>query len=264
MTALLVARPLFPSESAATAGDGLPVVMLWLALAVIWLVGAIGRTRFTFRFGLVDAAVLVLVAWQCIAALHAVRFGSPRPAWNMLWEWVGLGMVFFLARQLICDAGEARAVVAAMVALAAAISVYGLYQHAIEMPAIQRQYEADKDGQLSEAGLNYPPGSPIRDRFEKRLANREPTATFALTNSLAAALARGSSWDWGSSWQRGTTGGEGSPGWFVWFPSPLLAAYEESQRLCGRHRGHRHFWSAVACRRFSIRPSAKPTTFRPF
>jgi len=37
--------------------------------------------------------------------------------------------------------------------------------------------------------LNYPPGTPLRDLFERRLANREPLATFVLTNSLAAALA---------------------------------------------------------------------------
>ena len=189
LTALLVARPLFPSESAATEGDGLPVVMLWLALAVIWLVGAIGRRRFVLRFGPVDAAVLALVAWQCVAALHAVRYGSPRPALNMLWESVGLGMVFFLARQLIHDAREARAVVAAMIALVAAISVYGLYQCAIEMPAQQRRFAVEPEAMLREAELNYPPGTPLRDVFEKRLANRQPLATFALTNSLAAVLA---------------------------------------------------------------------------
>ena len=111
------------------------------------------------------------------------------PALNMLWEWVGLGMLFFLARQLIRDAREVRAVVAAMIALMAAISVYGIYQYAIELPAMQRQFAADPEGMLREAGLNYPPGTPLRDLFEKRLANREPLATFALTNSLAAALA---------------------------------------------------------------------------
>ncbi len=163
--------------------------MLWLALAVIWSMGAIGRKRFTLRFGPVDAAVLALVAWQCIAAVHAVRYGSPRPALNMLWEWVGLGMVFFLARQLIHEAGAARAVVAAMIALAAAISVYGIYQYAIELPARQRQFVANPEGMLREAGLNLPPGTPLRDLFEKRVANREPPGTFALTNSLAAALA---------------------------------------------------------------------------
>ena len=189
MISLLVARSLYPSESAASQGDGLPMVMLWLSLAVIWLTGAIGSPRFRLRFGPVDAAVLALVAWQCIAAVHAVQYGSPRPAWNMLWEWVGLGMVFFLARQLIDDAREARAVVAAMIALMAAISVYGIYQRAIELPALQGQYAADPEGMLRENGLNYPPGTPLRDLLERRLANREPPGTFALTNSLAAALA---------------------------------------------------------------------------
>ncbi len=189
MTALLVARPLFPSESAATQGDGLPLVMLWLALLVIWAVAAIGRRRFVLRFGPVDGAVLLLVVWQCIAALHAVRYGSPRPALNMLWESVGLGLVFFLARQLIDDAREARAVVAAMIALAAAISVYGLYQCAIEQPAMQKRFAEDPEAMLRENELNYPPGTPIRDAFERRLANRQPLATFALTNSLAAVLA---------------------------------------------------------------------------
>ncbi len=188
MTAALVARPLFPSESAATDGDGLPVVMFWLALLVIWLLAAISHKRFSLRFGSVDAAVLLLVAWQCIAAAHAVRHGSPRPALNMLWEWIGLGIVFFLARQLIHDAREVRAVVAAMIALMAAISVYGIYQYAIELPTMQRQYNANPEAMMREAGLNYPSGAPLRDLLEKRLANREPLATFALTNSLAAAL----------------------------------------------------------------------------
>ena len=61
MTALLVARPLFPSESAATNGDGLPMVMLWIALGVFWLLGAVGRPKFSLRFGWTDAAVLLLV-----------------------------------------------------------------------------------------------------------------------------------------------------------------------------------------------------------
>jgi hypothetical protein len=189
MTALLVARPLFPSEAAADHGDGLTVVMLWLALAMVWLVGAVGRKRLAFRFGPVDAAVLCLVAWQCVAALHAVYYGSPRPAWNMLWEWVGLGMIFLAARQLLDDAREVRAIVAVMIALMAAISVYGIYQTAIELPAQQRKFAEDPEGMFREAGLSLPPGDPMRDLLAKRMANREPTATFALSNSLAAALA---------------------------------------------------------------------------
>ncbi|MEN6496188.1 MAG: hypothetical protein ABFD16_18050, partial [Thermoguttaceae bacterium] len=59
--ALFTARPLFPSEAAATQGDGLPVVMLWLALAIFWLLGAIGRRKLAIRFGWTDGAVAVLV-----------------------------------------------------------------------------------------------------------------------------------------------------------------------------------------------------------
>ena len=101
MTALLVARPLFPSESAAAHGDGMTMVMLWISLAVFWLLGAVGRPKFSVRFGWTDAAVLLLVGWHTVAAVWATTHGSPRPAINMLWEWVGMGLCFLLARQFI-------------------------------------------------------------------------------------------------------------------------------------------------------------------
>ena len=85
MMTLCVARPLYPSESAAFDGDGVTIVMLWLALAVFWLLGAVGRPQFSVRFGWLDAAVLLLVGWHTVAALWATQHGSPRPALNMLW-----------------------------------------------------------------------------------------------------------------------------------------------------------------------------------
>lgn len=102
--ALFVARPLYPSESAAAFGDGLTIVMLWLVLAVFWLLGAIGRPRFSLRFGWPDAAVLLLLAWHTAAALWATQHGAPRPAINMLWEWIGLALCFLLTRQFLATA----------------------------------------------------------------------------------------------------------------------------------------------------------------
>jgi len=189
MTALLVARPLFPSESAAANGDGLSIVMLWIALGVFWVLGAIGRPKFSLRLGWTDAAVLLLVVWTTVAALWAVPRGTPRPAVNMLWEWVGMGVCFFLARQFIVTSRERRAVAAVMVALAVAVSGYGLYQSYYELPQTRARYEANPDRAMREVGLWFPPGSPERKLFEDRLANTEPMATFALTNSLAAFLA---------------------------------------------------------------------------
>ncbi len=100
-----------------------------------------------------------------------------------------MGLCFFLARQLIVTPREARAVAAVMVALAVAVSGYGLYQRAYELPHTRAKYEANPDRALRDAGLWFPPHSPERKLFEDRLANTEPMATFALTNSLAGFLA---------------------------------------------------------------------------
>jgi len=188
-TALWVARPLFPSESAAAQGDGLPAVMLWMALVVMWLLGAIGQTRFRLRFGWIDLAVLLLAGWHTIAAIRAASYLSPRPAVNMLWEWVGFAVSFFLARQLLVGRSEARAAAAVMCSLAVALGAYGVYQYTYELPATRAEYRANPDAALTEAGLWYPPGSPERAMYEKRLASLEPIATFALANSLAGFLA---------------------------------------------------------------------------
>ena len=189
MTALFVARPLFPSESAVTHGDGLPIVMLWLVLGVCWLLVAAGRPKFIVRFGCTDAAVLLLLACFAAAALWAVHHGSPRPAINTFWEWAALGLCFLLARQLIESRREVRALAAVMIALSVAVAGYGLYQRVYEFPATRAYYNANPDRALREAGLWYPPDSPQRKLYEDRLANTEPMATFALTNSLAGFLA---------------------------------------------------------------------------
>lgn len=189
LAALFAARPLFPSESAASQGDGLPVVMLWLALTVFWLMGVIGRRKFTVRFGWTDGAVAVLIGLYSLSALWAAWEGNPRPAVNMLWEWIGFGVSFFLARQLITGRREARAMVAVMVAVAVSLAGLGLYQYFYELPATRAMYEKDPDRALRDAGLWFAPGSHEREMFEKRLESVEPLATFALTNSLAGYLA---------------------------------------------------------------------------
>jgi len=189
LAVLMVARPLFPSEAAADSGDGLTAVMFWLVLGIFWVFTALTQRSFALRFGVVDVAVAGLIIWHTIAALWAVRTGSPRPAINMLWEWMAMGAAFFLARQTINSLREARALVVVMLALASALAVYGLYQYAYEMPRARAAYEVDPDLALRKAGLWYPPDSPERKLFQDRLYSTEPIATFALTNSLAGVLA---------------------------------------------------------------------------
>jgi O-antigen ligase len=189
LVAIYAARLLFPSESVAMFGDGLALVMLWIVLGLGWILMAVWRGRWEWRAGATELAVLVLLVLHTVSALWAVGHGAPRPAVNMLWEWIGLGVGFLLARQLIRTAGEARAVAAAMIALAVALAGLGLYQYAVELPATRAHYRENPEAALKEAGLWYAPGSPERQLFEQRLASTEPIATFALTNSLAGYLA---------------------------------------------------------------------------
>jgi len=163
--------------------------MLWLALAALWLLGAIGRARLALRFGWTDAALVILIVLHTIAAIWAASRGSPRPAINMLWEWVAFGLSFLLARQLLVGQRETRMLVAAMIALAVALSGDGLYQYLYEMPATRAEYQRNPDKALRDAGLWFEKDTPSRKLFEYRLQSKEPFATFALPNSLAGFLA---------------------------------------------------------------------------
>lgn len=205
--ALCVARPLVPSEGAAWVGDDLPFDMLWLLLAggyFLWALAWGGLARPVTRL---DVPVLALFAICVGAALYGASHGAPRGVINMLWVWVGLGLLYFLARQLIVGAAEARAVVAVMFALAVVLSTYGYYQVLVSLPADRAAYAENPDEVLRQTlGHSFPEGSPERMRFEDRLQSTEPLATFALTNSLAGYLATwllmglGIAGSWLASW----------------------------------------------------------------
>ena len=112
------------------------MVMLWIALAVFWLLGAIGRPKFPVRFGWTDAAVLLLVGLAHRGRALGRRARQLRgrrstcsgngSAW---------GCAFCLARQFIATPREARAMAAVMVALAVAVGrLWSVPVRAYEMP----------------------------------------------------------------------------------------------------------------------------------
>ena len=186
---VVVPRPLLPSEGVAWLGDGQPFNMIALSLAVLTCLAAVGHGGLSARWTPTDAAVLLLGLCYAAGALHAVVFASPRPAFNLLWEWSALGFVYFLVRQLVHTAAERRAIVAVMVALAVVLASYGYHQYFVSMPADRQEYARDPDAMLRRNDRRYAPGSIERQQFENRLRSTEPLATFALTNSLAGYLA---------------------------------------------------------------------------
>jgi len=186
---LCVARPLLPSEGVSWLGDGHPFTLLAIFLAAGYCLLSLARGGFARPIGAVDAAVGALVVVMAATDLLAAGVANPRMSVNMLWEWVGLGLGYFLTRQLIQSEREARALVGLMLAVAVVMTAIGFWQILVSLPQDRAAFAADPERVMVESlGQSFPLGSPERQQFENRLHSTEPLATFALTNSLAGFL----------------------------------------------------------------------------
>ena len=191
LLALYVARLFVPEDPGSRQGYGAPYTMLWLLLVTVWFVTQLRRGGVTVVASWTDAFILLLVAWCVVSGIVAFVSGSPRPALNATWDWIAVGIGYFMARQLIRGPMAARAIIAIMIGVAVGIALLGIYQAAIELPQDQARYESNKEDTLAlyqATGQWLPLGSNLRQQFENRLYSGQPTAMFALTNSLAGFL----------------------------------------------------------------------------
>lgn len=187
--ALYVCTALIPSEGVAAQGTGLILVMLWILLGGTWILEGLLRGRLEVRASLTGTAMIALVGWHAVSAFATASQGNARYAANMLWEWIALGTGFLLLRSLVASEKQVRAVVAIMVGLAVLLAIYSFYQHYVTMPAAVARYEANPQAVMQAAGVYAEEGTPQYEHFRNRIRSTEPTATFALTNSLANVLA---------------------------------------------------------------------------
>src|SRR6201995_1465684 len=74
LAALLIARPLLPSEAVSYLGDGQPFNMLWLCLAILAALAAVGQGGVCIRLTPTDVAVIELWACYGASALYAVKY----------------------------------------------------------------------------------------------------------------------------------------------------------------------------------------------
>lgn len=212
---LLLARWLVPTESASQ-GDTLWLVQLWLAAGIIWVWAfARGETR-SIRVGACDFALWLLIGGHVASALVLVATeGDKRAAVNMLWEWVGFGVMFFVVRQTIRNLATRRQLLVCAVSAAVGVAGLGVWQHYVWYGASLAAYEQIR-GELDELeGTSAVTGTtagsvgeqrkrelqlelirqgiPLdgRARFlwEQRLrSSTEPFGLFALANTLAGFL----------------------------------------------------------------------------
>jgi hypothetical protein len=99
-----------------------------------------------------------------------------------------MGVLFLVARQLVASAAAARGVAIAMIGLAGGLAAIAVHQSLVTIPADTRAYQAvaDNPAALYElTGQWMPAESRTREQFEARLESALPSATFALSNSLA-------------------------------------------------------------------------------
>ena len=176
LTALTVATPLLPSESAASHGTGAVLIMLWFVLLLGWLAVGVWEGRLTVRTGPTVWALLAFAVWYSLSAAVMARDGQPRASCNYLWLWLSLILGGILARQLLRTALECRAIVAVMIALAVGLSVHGYYQYFWSMPATRAAFQRNPDKVLAEAGVQRAPRlSPketVRGSAAKHRADR--------------------------------------------------------------------------------------------
>ena len=137
--ALVTARAFWPSEPDLREGAGgglywLFVVFIAFGLA---LTSALVGGRLRFRWSWTDALVVGLMGLVAISAFHSL---DRRPAINLAWEWVGLGLVYLLVRNLPRTQDESSTLAGVIVATAFAVSAYGLYQLVVELPLIRAEY----------------------------------------------------------------------------------------------------------------------------
>jgi len=180
---LVVARAYYPSEDASQ-GTGLIWVFAILATSALGVASWLFAGTTLLRWSWADAAVLALMVLVGTSSLHAAQ---RRPAITMAWEWGGLGLLYFLARNLPRTRAESATLAGALVATAVAVSTYGFYQTGVEFATLRRLFEARPD--LVYFRLGIPSQGPGAEALRHRLMDsNEPFSTFALANSLAGFL----------------------------------------------------------------------------
>lgn len=184
LLALVVLRVLFASEDAAQ-GSGVLAVLLTLSAGVLLAIRLVGGHAIHYRFCWVDAGVTALVA----VVLASVSVAAERhAAINLAWEWIAVGMVYWLVRLCAATADRARIVLVMVVAAAGCAGAYGVYQVGVDLPRLRAQYQRNPTYYLARQQPPIVPGSVRQEQFEYRLYSDDACGPFALANSLAGLL----------------------------------------------------------------------------
>ncbi|MFO1063784.1 MAG: O-antigen ligase family protein [Pirellulales bacterium] len=188
IAAVLMIAVILPADSTSVFdGQSLPLVLMIFVTAICsaWA----GELRIPQRR---DAALMCALAGVVvllfISSTAADLRADGRVAWNSFWHLIGAGVFMWTAVSLCRRPFVARLLLLLLIGCGVYLCVQSVVQIGWTMPEARAEYRRNPDAALAAQGLDAPPGSALRAMYESRLDSTEPTATFALTNSLAALL----------------------------------------------------------------------------
>lgn len=218
VTALTVAvifcRLLTPTEGAPL-GDTLWIVQLTLLTLLVWIFAAFRTGTLAYRLDAIDVGVCLLVLGQLVAAAFNWASADRRALCNMVWEWCGLLVTWFLIRRVASQASERRSLVWAVLSLSVALAGLGVWQHYFGLAETRREVarlRSDWAAHRSQDRPSDPREARRWDETEQRLrsefvrqripfeegtnaaweqrvnSSTEPFGTFGLANSFAGLL----------------------------------------------------------------------------
>jgi tetratricopeptide (TPR) repeat protein len=211
---LLIARYLTATEGAVL-GETLWIVQLALFTLLGWIFAEYRQGTIRWCIDRFDLGIVLIVSGELLSAAWNWDGANQRALVNILWEWIGLLITWFLLRRLLKKTGSSRPIVVAVVAIGATLAGLGIWQHYAgfaemrrEVARLQNEWDA-----LQEAGrpddprdaleweqktqrlraefvrMRIPTDAGARILWNQRVnESSEPVGTSALANTFAGVL----------------------------------------------------------------------------
>ncbi len=213
---LVASRWLMPVESAA-AGETLPLVQITLLYAVFALWRRIREGRLWRPLGRGDWLVFCLVAAHVGSGLAVlIGGGQKRAALNLLWEWVGTGVLWTLVGQEIFRLRLLDRIFGALAITTVLLAGFGIWQNIVVYPQLRGLLDDYERLEANVESLSGPDMTKFRElraslpvsyiqgdaaarlSFSQRVrGSQEPLGMFALANSFGGLLLVGGWMVWG-------------------------------------------------------------------
>lgn len=132
------------------------------------------------------AGLVLFCAWVFIASTQVIGTGNARFGWNGCWQWISIVVLSIAMFDLLRSRQMAMNTTTLLISIASGAAAYAVYQYAISMPEQRAAFAADPSPFMRELGVS--PGTSAAMLLKNRVNSTEPTATFALANSLAGFL----------------------------------------------------------------------------